>query len=162
MDPIRSSWEAPEGSSGSISSPRLHRQALSNYHTLLKSLAVCFHSAENKLLTAFSMGIITQFRAGQARKGANWDVLRDTLPAFSLAMCSELFVHDQVLPSKLPHHRTLVFYNLENANTYTSRGLPRWPMQKMQRCRFNPWVRKISCSRKRHPIPVYLPEKFYG
>ena len=60
MDPIRSSWEAPGRSSGSISSPRLHCQALCNYHTLLKSLAVS-HSTENKLLTAFSMGIITQF-----------------------------------------------------------------------------------------------------
>ena len=29
-------------------------------------------------------------------------------------------------------------------------------------CRFHPWVRKISWSRKRQPIPVFLPGKHHG
>ena len=33
-------------------------------------------------------------------------------------------------------------------------------MQETQRYGFNPWVRKISCSRKWQPAPVFLPEKF--
>ena len=31
-----------------------------------------------------------------------------------------------------------------------------------ERHRFNPWVRKISWSRKWHPTPVFLPRKFHG
>ena len=31
-----------------------------------------------------------------------------------------------------------------------------------RRCRFNPWVGKILWSRKWHPTPVFLPEKFHG
>ena len=27
---------------------------------------------------------------------------------------------------------------------------------------FKPWVRKIACSRKRHPSPVFVPGKFHG
>ena len=29
-------------------------------------------------------------------------------------------------------------------------------------CAFDPWVGKISCSRKWQPSPVFLPEKFHG
>ena len=32
----------------------------------------------------------------------------------------------------------------------------------MQRCGFNPWVRKIPRRRKGKPIPAFLPEKYYG
>ena len=31
-----------------------------------------------------------------------------------------------------------------------------------KRCGFTPWIRKISCSRKWQPAPVFLPEKFQG
>ena len=41
-------------------------------------------------------------------------------------------------------------------------GLPWWWLRiclRCRRCRFNPWVRKISWRRKWHPTPVFLPEK---
>ena len=31
-----------------------------------------------------------------------------------------------------------------------------------KRCRFNPWVRKISCRRKWQPTPVFLPGESHG
>ena len=31
-----------------------------------------------------------------------------------------------------------------------------------ERCRFDPWVKKIPWSRKWQPIPIFLPEKFHG
>ena len=31
-----------------------------------------------------------------------------------------------------------------------------------KRYRFNPWVRKVCCSKKWHPTPVFLPGKFHG
>ena len=48
--------------------------------------------------------------------------------------------------------------------------LPRGPSGKESACqhrrlkrhRFDPWVRKISRSRKWQPIPVFLPRKFHG
>ena len=47
---------------------------------------------------------------------------------------------------------------------------PRWCSGKEYACqcrrskrfRFNPWVRKILCSRKWQPTPVFLPWKFHG
>ena len=49
-------------------------------------------------------------------------------------------------------------------------GLPRWFSSKesacqcriCKRCRFDPWVRKISWSRKWQPTPVCSPGKFHG
>ena len=52
-------------------------------------------------------------------------------------------------------------------------GLPWWYSGKKSACQcrryrgckrhgFNPWVKKISWSRKRQPIPVFLPGKFHG
>jgi len=35
-------------------------------------------------------------------------------------------------------------------------------MKEMQRCSFNPRVRKIPWSRKWQPAPVFLPGKFHG
>ena len=51
-----------------------------------------------------------------------------------------------------------------------SLGLPRWFSGKESACQckrckglgFNPWVGKISCSRKWQPVPVFLPGKFHG
>ena len=45
-------------------------------------------------------------------------------------------------------------------------GLPRWHSGKestcqWRRCRFNPWVWKIPCSRKWKPTPVFLPGKLH-
>ena len=48
--------------------------------------------------------------------------------------------------------------------------LPRWrsgkePTCQCRRCRrhrFDPWIRKILCRRKRQPIPVSLPGKSHG
>ena len=48
--------------------------------------------------------------------------------------------------------------------------LPRWcrgeessrQCRRPKRLRFNPWVRKIPCSRKFQPTPVFLPVKFQG
>ena len=42
--------------------------------------------------------------------------------------------------------------------------LPRWSSGKesacqCRKCRFDPWVRKIPCSRKWQPTPVFLPGK---
>ena len=34
--------------------------------------------------------------------------------------------------------------------------------KRRRRCRFNPWVGKIPCSRKWQPTPVCLPGKFHG
>ena len=31
-----------------------------------------------------------------------------------------------------------------------------------RRCRFDPWVRKISWSRNWQPAPIFLPGKFHG
>ena len=36
------------------------------------------------------------------------------------------------------------------------------PTCQCRRRRFDPWARKIPCSRKWHPIPVFLPGKFHG
>jgi len=36
------------------------------------------------------------------------------------------------------------------------------PMQVMKKTGFNPWVRKIPCSRKWQPTPVFLPGKLHG
>ena len=46
-------------------------------------------------------------------------------------------------------------------------GLPRWLSGKesacfCRGCRFDPWIGKISWSRKRQPTSVFLPEKFHG
>ena len=46
-------------------------------------------------------------------------------------------------------------------------GLPWWLSGKesacqCRRCKFNPWIGKISCRRKWQPIPVFLPGKFHG
>ena len=49
-------------------------------------------------------------------------------------------------------------------------GLPRWHSGKAsacqcrrhRRCRFNPWVGKISWRKKRQPTPVFLPGKSHG
>ena len=49
-------------------------------------------------------------------------------------------------------------------------GLPRWysgrestcHCRRHQRHGFNPWVEKISWSRKWQPTPVFLPERFHG
>ena len=41
-------------------------------------------------------------------------------------------------------------------------GLPWWWLRiclQCRKCRFNPWVRKISWRRKWYPTPVFLPEK---
>ena len=48
---------------------------------------------------------------------------------------------------------------------YSSFGLPCWPSGKeytgqCRRCRFNPRVGKISCSRAVQPTPVFLPGKW--
>ena len=53
---------------------------------------------------------------------------------------------------------------------YFHKGLPRWrsgeesacQCRRRERCRFHPWVRKISWSRKLQPTPVFLPGKFRG
>ena len=49
------------------------------------------------------------------------------------------------------------------------KGLPRWLIGKGSacqrrkcRCGFNPWVRKIPCTRKWQRTPVFLPGKFHG
>ena len=34
--------------------------------------------------------------------------------------------------------------------------------RRLKSCRFNPWVGKIPCGRKRQPTPVFLPGKFHG
>ena len=39
---------------------------------------------------------------------------------------------------------------------------PTCQCRRHKRHRFNPWARKIPCSRKWHPIPVLLPGKFHG
>ena len=39
---------------------------------------------------------------------------------------------------------------------------PLHAMQEMQRCGFNPWIRKIPQRRKWQPAPVFLPGKFPG
>ena len=46
-------------------------------------------------------------------------------------------------------------------------GIPRWYSGKesacqFRRCRFDPWVRKISWSRNWPPAPIFLPGKFHG
>ena len=49
-------------------------------------------------------------------------------------------------------------------------GLPRWcsgkesscQCRRHRRCGLNPWVRKITRSRKWQPAPVFLPGKFHG
>ena len=56
---------------------------------------------------------------------------------------------------------------LKNRACYVSPGLPRCLGGKESTCkcrrrRFNPWVRKISCSRKWQSTPVFLPGKFHG
>ena len=37
-----------------------------------------------------------------------------------------------------------------------------WQCRRSKRHRFDPWVGKISWSRKWHPTPVFLPGKFHG
>ena len=52
----------------------------------------------------------------------------------------------------------------------TTLGLLRWcsgkesacQCRRHKRCGFVPWVRKIPCSRKWQPAPVFLPGKFHG
>ena len=39
---------------------------------------------------------------------------------------------------------------------------PTCQCRRHKRHRFNPWARKIPCSRKWHPIPAFLPGKFHG
>ena len=39
---------------------------------------------------------------------------------------------------------------------------PTCQCRRHERHRLNPWARKIPCSRKWHPIPVFLPGKFRG
>ena len=47
---------------------------------------------------------------------------------------------------------------------------PRWlsgkeptcQCRRQKRCGFDPWVRKICCSRKWQPTPVFLPREFHG
>ena len=34
--------------------------------------------------------------------------------------------------------------------------------RRLKRCRFDPWVRKIPCRRKRQPTPVFLPGEVHG
>ena len=51
-----------------------------------------------------------------------------------------------------------------------SMHLPRWlsgkesacQSRRLERFRFNPWVRKTPWSRKLQPTPIFLPEKFHG
>ena len=53
---------------------------------------------------------------------------------------------------------------------YLHIGFPRWcsgkksacQCKRPRRCRFNPWVGKISWSRKWQPTPVFLPGESYG
>ena len=57
-----------------------------------------------------------------------------------------------------------------NRRTTWAEGLPRWLSGKeptcqcrtSKRCGFDPWVGKISWSRKKQPNPVFLPGKFHG
>ena len=53
------------------------------------------------------------------------------------------------------------------ALTHLFLGLPRWQSGKeficqFRRCRFDPWVRKISWNRKWQPTPAFLPGKSHG
>ena len=49
-------------------------------------------------------------------------------------------------------------------------GFPRWisgkesagQSMRCQRCRFDPWVRKIPWRKKEQPTLVFLPGEFYG
>ena len=54
-----------------------------------------------------------------------------------------------------------------NKSTAITEGLPRWLSGKesacqCRRCKFDPWVGKISWRRKWLPTPVFLPAEFYG
>ena len=40
--------------------------------------------------------------------------------------------------------------------------IPVCQCRRHKRCRFNTWVKKIPCSRKWQPTPVFLPGEFHG
>ena len=72
--------------------------------------------------------------------------------------------------SVLIHQRTNLFPHLQKCTKFwgpvsTPMGLPKWLSGKESaacRCGFDPWVGKISWSRKWQPTPVFLPGKSHG
>ena len=80
-------------------------------------------------------------------------------PSLFLYICysvSVLYVYSFVLFFKISHISDI--------------GIPRWHSGKestcwcrrRRTCGFDPWVKKISYSRKWQPTPVFLPRKFHG
>ena len=71
--------------------------------------------------------------------------------------------------SKLPYSRKPPWH-IFKLILMTPIGFPRWcggkepacQCRRFRRGRFNPWVKKISWSRKQQPTPVFLPTKFHG
>jgi len=56
----------------------------------------------------------------------------------------------------------LFFYSLMDFPGGSSGKEPACQCRRRKRCRFDPWVRRISWSRKWQPTPVFLPGKFHG
>ena len=71
------------------------------------------------------------------------------------------------LPRKLHGQRRLVCYSSRGHKQLDTTEQLNWAKLNCQcrrpkRCRFHPWVKKISWSRKRQPVPVFLPRKLHG
>ena len=84
----------------------------------------------------------------------------------SFCCCYFLSVAEDILDNFFPrksHYLPPSSY----ITTLELQGLPRWLSGKESTCQcrrrgFGPWVRKIPCSRKWQPTPVFLSGKFHG